>query len=79
MRALAGTVQRQAGDLSEQLQALAARYSDGWRARAAHDLNVGAATRAYSGLLARIAAAVQRLAQEGRADTAMLDAHPWRR
>ena len=62
-----------------------ARYSKGWRAQAAHTY-VAAATRAYGGLLARIAAAVQQLAQEPQADaaviaavTTMLDAHPWRR
>ncbi|MGE2817997.1 hypothetical protein ACQI5H_23070 [Mycobacterium heidelbergense] len=85
VRALVATVQGQAGGLSEQLRALSARYSDGWLAQAARTY-VGAATRAYGGLLARIASAVQRMAQEGQADagvveavTAMLDAHPWRR
>ncbi len=85
IRALAQTVQRQAGDLSEQLQALSVRYSDGWVAQAAQAY-VGAATRAYGGLLGRIAAAVQLLAQRPQTDaavvgavTAMLDAHPWRR
>ncbi|WP_204806026.1 hypothetical protein [Mycobacterium riyadhense] len=85
IRALADRVQRQAGELSEQLQALSARYSDGWRAQAAH-FYVAAATRAYGGLLTRIAAAMQLLAEGPQADaaviaavTAMLDAHPWRR
>jgi hypothetical protein len=71
--------------LSEQLRALPTRYSDDWQVQAAHSY-VGAATRAYGGLLTRIAAAAQRLAQDGRGDvgvieavTAMLDAHPWRR
>lgn len=52
VRALVATVQRQAGDLSEQLHALSARYSDGWQAHAAHTY-VGAATQAYGGMLAR--------------------------
>lgn len=85
VRELVGTVQRQAGDLSEHLQALSTRYTDGWQAQAAHAY-VGAATEAYGGLLARIASAAQRLAEDDQADTgeieavtAMLDAHPWRR
>ncbi|PBJ59770.1 hypothetical protein BB737_27800, partial [Mycobacterium avium subsp. hominissuis] len=85
VRALAQTVQRQAAELSEQLQALSGRYREGWRVQAAHTY-VAAATRAYGGLLARIAAAVAQLAQEPYADaaliaavTTMLDAHPWRR
>lgn len=83
--ALAGTVQRQAADLSDQLQALVTRYSNGWQAQAAQTY-VGAATRAYGGLLARIGAAAQQLAQEPQIDpavitavTTMLDSHPWRR
>lgn len=85
VRALVATVQRQAADLSEQLHALSARYSDGWQAHAAHTY-VGAATQAYGGLLARIASATQRLGQQdptgdavAEVVTAMLDAHPWRR
>lgn len=77
--ALVSTVQRQSGDLSEHLRALTAQGSD-----AVH-VYVEAATRAYGGLLARIAAATEQLAREGRTDpgviervTAMLDAHPWR-
>lgn len=83
--ALAATVQRQAADLSEQLQALVTRYSNGWQAQAAQTY-VGAATQAYGGLLARIGAAVHQLAQEAQIDpavitavTTMLDSHPWRR
>lgn len=85
VRALVATVQRQAADLSEQLHALSARYSDGWQAHAAHTY-VGAATQAYGGMLARIASATQRLGQQdptgdavAEVVTAMLDAHPWRR
>ncbi|OSC21577.1 hypothetical protein B8W69_28260 [Mycobacterium vulneris] len=77
--ALVATVQHQAGDLSEHLRALSAQGTDAARTY------VEAATRAYGGLLARIAAATEQLAREGRTDagvielvTAMLDAHPWR-
>lgn len=85
VRALTDTVQRQARELTDQLQALSARYSDGWRVQAAQSY-AAAASHAYGGLLARIATAVQRLAQGPHPDpaviasvTAMLDAHPWRR
>lgn len=75
---LVTTVQQQAGDLSEQLRALRAHGTDAARTY------VEAATGAYGGLLARIAAATQQLAREDRHGrvvelvTAMLDAHPWR-
>lgn len=78
--ALLATVQHQADDFSERLRGLATQGTD-----AARDY-VDAATRAYGGLLARVAAATQQLAREDHADsavieqvTAMLDTHPWRR
>lgn len=78
VRVLVATVQQQAGDLSERLRALSAQGD-------AAQTYVEAATGAYGGLLARIAAATEQLAREGHTDpgvievvTAMLDAHPWR-
>jgi hypothetical protein len=86
VRSLAGTVQQQAGDISQQLRDLPIRYGVPSQAEAAGGYARAAAT-AYGAYLQRIATATGQLSQRGHsadADvvamlTTMLAEHPWRR
>lgn len=83
-RGLLRAVQQQAGDFSQQLHSLGARYEEPWQTRLARDYARSAA-EAYSGFLQRIAAATDRLGQSAASADAdvvtmisqMLDQHPW--
>jgi colicin import membrane protein len=85
VRDLVGTVQQQAGDLSEQLRDLPLRYGGPGQAEAAGGY-ARAAADTYGALLQRIATATGQLSQRGHsadADvvamlTTMLAEHPWR-
>lgn len=86
VRSLVRTVQEQAGDLSDELRTVPARYAAQWQVEAAESY-AGAAANAYGALLQRISTATEQLRQHDEIAnaevvelvTAMLDEHPWRR